>query len=136
MSAHTSDEHEKNPEYVARGFKAAIHNPNVSAEAKAHAVQQLEEMGINPTSDSDAQQRSEGDEHVHRQLGGYKATLSNKHASEEAKKHAQSVLDRVASEEAKHEHRIMGGYKATLKNPHTSEEAKQHAEQILREQDK
>jgi hypothetical protein len=34
----------KNPDYVARGLKAAMHNPNVSPMAKDHAAHQLEEM--------------------------------------------------------------------------------------------
>jgi len=129
MSTHDA----KNLDHVARGLKAAIHNPNVSPEAKAHAAKQLKEMGVGSLSD-DVQQLSE-DEHRRHQLAGYKATLSNEHTSPEAKKHAQSVLDRVASEEGKHEHRVMGGYKATLKNPHTSEEAKQQAEQVLKDHD-
>ena len=62
-----ADEHEKNPDYVARGLKAAIHNPNVSAEAKDHAAQQLEEMGKKPI-DSDAQKLSDED-HIRHQLG-------------------------------------------------------------------
>lgn len=60
------DKHEKNPDYVARGFKAAITNPNVSVEAKVHAAQQLEEMGV---TDSDTQKLSEEDEHRRHQLG-------------------------------------------------------------------
>ena len=60
-------EHEKNPDYVARGLKAAIHNPNVSAGAKDHAAQQLEEMGVKST-DSDAQKLSD-EEHIRHQLG-------------------------------------------------------------------
>lgn len=62
-----TDEHEKNPDYVARGLKAAIHNPNVSSEAKDHAAQQLEDMGI-MTSNSDAQKLSD-EEHIRHQLG-------------------------------------------------------------------
>jgi hypothetical protein len=67
-----TDEHEKDPEHVARGLKAAIHNPNVSAEAKDHAAQQLEEMGVK----SGAQKLSD-EEHIRHQLAGYKATLSS-----------------------------------------------------------
>ena len=64
---HKTDEHEKDPDYVARGLKAAIHNPNVSAEAKDHAAQQLEEMGVKP-SDSGTQKLSD-EEHIRHQLG-------------------------------------------------------------------
>lgn len=49
-------------------------------------------------------------------FGGLTKFTTDEHTSPEAKKHAQSVLDRVASEEGKHEHRVMGGYKATLKS--------------------
>lgn len=57
---------EKNPDYVARGLKAAIHNPNVSQEAKAHAAKQLKEMGL---SGDDVQQQMSEDEHRRHQLG-------------------------------------------------------------------
>lgn len=56
---------------VAAGYKAALHNPNVSAEAKTNAARRLEEL--EPT-----QQIGTEDEHEHRVLGGYKATLSSK----------------------------------------------------------
>ena len=39
-----TDNHEKDPDNVARGLKAAIHNPKVSTGAKDHAVQQLKEI--------------------------------------------------------------------------------------------
>ena len=82
-----TDEHEKNPENIARGLKAAMHNPNVSAGAKYHAAQQLEEIKN--------AQKSSNEEHLRRQLGkknnywsgisqepnflqaGYKSTLSS-----------------------------------------------------------
>jgi len=38
--------YEKNPDNVARGYKATISNPNVSEEAKQNAVQHLQEMGV------------------------------------------------------------------------------------------
>lgn len=55
-------DHEKNPECVARGLKAAIHNPHVSTGAKDHAAQQLKEM-------DDAQKAKEEVDHVRRQFG-------------------------------------------------------------------
>ena len=58
MTYGLTDDHEKNPDNVARGLKAAIHNPNVSVEAKDHAAQQLKEM------DSDAHEA-----HLRHQLG-------------------------------------------------------------------
>lgn len=60
-----STEH-KNPERVAAGLKAAIHNPNVSEEAKERASERLEHMGEKSTTSPD----------TNRVLGGYKATLS------------------------------------------------------------
>ena len=62
----TRIERVKNPEYVARGFKAAIHNPLVSAKAKSHARQQLAEMGV--TLKPVAQKKSSL-EHIRHQLG-------------------------------------------------------------------
>ncbi|KAI5820524.1 Conidiation protein 6-domain-containing protein [Pyronema omphalodes] len=84
-------------------------------------------------------------------IGGYKATLKNPHASEEAKEHAQKMLDKLGREtetsirnekkddahnvstEGKNPHNVIGGYKATLKNPNVSDEAKQHAKECLEE---
>ena len=40
----TDNHHEKNPDNIARGLKAAIRNPKVSPGAKDHAEQQLKEM--------------------------------------------------------------------------------------------
>ncbi|BFZ60088.1 hypothetical protein YB2330_001110 [Saitoella coloradoensis] len=78
--------------------------------------------------------------------GGYKATLSNPNTSDEAKQHAQEVLDnglqdqvddqKLADEEgtgAKNTGNVIGGYKATLKNPNVSEEAKEHAKEKIDE---
>ncbi|KAH0612773.1 uncharacterized protein H6S33_009153 [Morchella sextelata] len=39
------DNDSKNPDNVARGYKAAMSNPNVSSEAKERAGHKLEEMG-------------------------------------------------------------------------------------------
>ena len=86
-------EREKNPDHVARGLKAAIHNPNVSLDAKVHAVQELEKMGREPPSDSPAQQTAEGGD------------LN------------RDNVDREDSEkDSKHKHHVLGGYKATMKS--------------------
>jgi hypothetical protein len=91
------------------------------------------------------------------QVRGYKSTISNRRASDEAKKRAQKVLageaapnrlgPRTDGEEFQHRH--LGGKKATLKStvlsscicidnddswfidPNTSEEAKQQAQEEL-----
>ena len=69
---------------VAAGLKAAIHNPNVSEEARRSAQERLEQMGEHdaaaaagrghPTGTLDPQ----GHE-TNRVLGGYKATLHSTH---------------------------------------------------------
>ncbi|WVR06258.1 hypothetical protein IAU60_003288 [Kwoniella sp. DSM 27419] len=139
------------------GYKATLHNPNTSEEAKAHAAEVLKEHGH--TVDG-AQGESE---HDHRVLGGYKATLHNPNTSAEAKSHAADVLaehgvvvDTGAKENGhahatrshdahtpqhagqesasfEHEHRVLGGYKATVHNPNASTEAKENAQRILAE---
>ena len=67
---------------VAAGLKAAIHNPNVSAEAKERAQERLDDMGLTGPSQNTHQQGShpahsvDGSGHeTNRVLGGYKATL-------------------------------------------------------------
>ncbi|KAI0252543.1 Conidiation protein 6-domain-containing protein [Lactifluus subvellereus] len=86
------------PNRVAGGHKAALHNPNVSAEAKEHSRQVVEEIqgpGIvhddgttEPSSRPDASDKDEN-----RVLGGYKATLKNPNVGDEAKQKAQQILE-------------------------------------------
>ncbi|KAK7058826.1 hypothetical protein VNI00_001450 [Paramarasmius palmivorus] len=86
-----------------------------------------------------------GDAHTNQVLGGYKATLKNDNASEEAKQHAREVLDEHgASAEPLPQsrknpnpdpERVKAGYKATLNNPNTSDEAKQKAQEVLEKSD-
>jgi hypothetical protein len=68
------DSAKKNPERVAAGLKATIHNPQVSQEAKTKARERLQEMGLDATG---AQNK-----HV---AGGLKAAVHNPRVSEEAK---------------------------------------------------
>ncbi|ESK98347.1 conidiation-specific protein 6 [Moniliophthora roreri MCA 2997] len=82
-----------------------------------------------------------GDAHLNQVLGGYKATLKNENASDDAKQHAREVLDEHgASAEPLPQsrknpnadpERVKAGYKATLHNPNTSDDAKQKAEEVL-----
>ncbi|ODQ56120.1 conidiation-specific protein 6 [Saitoella complicata NRRL Y-17804] len=75
--------------------------------------------------------------------GGYKATLNNPNVSDEAKQHAQEMLDsgdfESAPSSSKHDDsmkntgNVIGGYKATLNNPNVSDEAKEHAQEKLDE---
>lgn len=69
-------EHTKEPSRVAAGLKAAMHNPNVSEEARERAAERLKEM------ERDAEVASEEPQHPiteesTRVLAGYKATLSS-----------------------------------------------------------
>ena len=65
----------KNPERVAAGLKAAMHNPNVSGEAKEHAAERLEQMGMGTGSRHEHTQHYSTGQDANRVLGGYKATL-------------------------------------------------------------
>jgi translation elongation factor EF-1beta len=102
-----TDQHEKNPDYVARGLKAAIHNPNVSSEAKYHAAQQLEEMGVKP-DDADVLKPS-------------------------VEEHLRQVLHSKTDEHEKNPDYVARGLKAAIHNPNVSAEAKDHAAQQLEE---
>ncbi|KDQ57722.1 hypothetical protein JAAARDRAFT_194009 [Jaapia argillacea MUCL 33604] len=147
------------PTRVAAGLKAAIHNPNVSEEAKERAAERLESMGQETgqtlgshtieglsthrhATDTSGTRVSAGDDETHnRQMGGYKATLKNPNVSEEAKAHAREILkedgytfDRPeGATEEEHETRVLAGYKAALHNDRVSAEAKAHARQYLKE---
>lgn len=128
---------------VAAGLKAAIHNPNVSEDARKSARERLDQMGehdptgrSHPTGTLDTQ----GHE-TNRVLGGYKATLHNPRTSDEAKRHAREILEAdgytvepaEGVTEDEHQTRVLAGYKAALHNPRVSKEAKDHAKEYLRE---
>ncbi|KAG7570913.1 hypothetical protein FFLO_01111 [Filobasidium floriforme] len=89
-----------------------------------------------------------------RVLGGYKATLSNPNTSDEAKEHAQEMIDEMTGKsqsaghqkrqhvdhekgshetDDEHNNRVIGGYRATLNNPRTSDSAKEHAQAMIDE---
>ncbi|KAL3469297.1 Conidiation protein 6-domain-containing protein [Aspergillus californicus] len=78
------------------------------------------------------------------QVRGYKAALNNPRVSEDAKQHAQSVLNNeLAGDEAQGEiyaargdldkspNRVAGGLKAAMHNPGVSESGKQEAKNKL-----
>ncbi|KAH9912770.1 Conidiation protein 6-domain-containing protein [Epithele typhae] len=128
---------------VAAGLKAAIHNPNVSEEAKERAQERLETMGaahVHPSSHPVGTVDTTGHE-ANRVIGGYKAALHNPHTSEEAKRHAKEILEAdgytvetpEGVSETEHQMRVNAGYKAALHNPNVSEQAKVHAREYLRE---
>ncbi|KIP08301.1 hypothetical protein PHLGIDRAFT_127122 [Phlebiopsis gigantea 11061_1 CR5-6] len=134
----SSTEH-KNPERVAAGLKAAIHNPNVSEEAKERAADRLDHIGEKTTTTHNTTGHHQGDRDTNRVLGGYKATLSNENTSPEAKQHAAEILEAHGYTveraegvgEDEHQTRVLAGYKAALSNPRVSSEAKAHAREFL-----
>ncbi|EKM54064.1 uncharacterized protein PHACADRAFT_185049 [Phanerochaete carnosa HHB-10118-sp] len=133
----------KNPERVAAGLKATMHNPNVSEEAKHHAAERLEQMGSGTGTHRGESGSHSSTQDKNRVLGGYKATLANEHTSPEAKKHAREILEAhgytiergEGVSEDEHHTRVLAGYKAALHNPRVSDEAKAHAREYLREHD-
>eukprot|EP01126_Amoeba_proteus_P042721 TRINITY_DN4654_c0_g3_i2.p2 TRINITY_DN4654_c0_g3~~TRINITY_DN4654_c0_g3_i2.p2 ORF type:complete len:122 (+),score=45.92 TRINITY_DN4654_c0_g3_i2:776-1141(+) len=90
------DLHGKDLGHVIGGYKAALHNPNVSIEAKKHANEMLEKLegtlysGSERDEDPDVDLQGKDIGHV---IGGYKASLHNPHVSQQAKEHAVHVLD-------------------------------------------
>jgi len=138
-------EEEKHRHHVEGGYKATLNNANASDEAKLHAQEMLQKIAKGeevPESSSGLSNKDATDTHV---AGGYKATLANPNASEEAKKHAREMLEKAGvdpeerlssdkadlTEEEKHRHHVEGGYKATLNNANASDEAKKHASEML-----
>jgi len=88
------------PNRVAGGHKAALHNPNVSAEAKEHSRRVIEEIqgpGTQAVREDDATEPSsrldDKSKEETRVLGGYKATLKNPNVGDEAKQRAQQILE-------------------------------------------
>ncbi|KAL4781553.1 Conidiation protein 6-domain-containing protein [Aspergillus varians] len=144
---------------AARGYKAALHNPHVSEEAKERAKKMLEELDEDQARQ---EMQSEGPHHAafHRHHGrlpgerpgspqerinaarGYKAALHNPLVSEEGKEHARMMLRSMDEEEAREElyhekpkspNRVAGGLKAAQHNPRLSEESHHRAEMKLHE---
>ncbi|KAL1302703.1 hypothetical protein AAFC00_003063 [Neodothiora populina] len=74
-----------NPDNVAAGHKANIHNPNTSKESKEHSEQVLEAQ-FHTTGD--------GKDYSH-VVGGLKAATHNPNVREEAKEHAQERLEEL-----------------------------------------
>ncbi|KAG8906809.1 hypothetical protein FRB99_006076 [Tulasnella sp. 403] len=77
------------PHRIAGGYKAAMHNPRVSDEAKQHASQELNRLERSGDLDYDYQQ-SKPDPNVTR---GQKAAIHNPRVSEEAKSRLREDLD-------------------------------------------
>lgn len=121
---------EQHAAHVAAGLKAAIHNPNVSEEARERAAGRLETI-----------ESGNGHQHPNRQLGGYKATLHSEcrrvavaarewgltshtddRTSAQAKEHAREVLEAAGYtvepgpgvSQSEHQTHVLAGYKAAL----------------------
>ncbi|KAJ8453581.1 hypothetical protein ONZ45_g19658 [Pleurotus djamor] len=118
--------HEKNAANVIGGLKAAMHNPNVSDEAKQHAAERLEEMGasVEGTTTSTASGYSSG-EYITKEDINYAREIL-----EAAGYHVERSAETT---EAEHQTRVLAGYKAAMHNPNVSKEAKEHARQYLKE---
>ncbi|THY36890.1 hypothetical protein D6D01_00011 [Aureobasidium pullulans] len=82
--ATTHDDDGKDPMRVAAGLKAALHNPNVSDEAKEGVKVHLDE--VTHTSHAD-----DGKDAT-RVAAGLKAALHNDNVSDEAKEHVKERL--------------------------------------------
>ena len=97
---------EKNPERVAAGLKATLHNPTVSAEAKSRAQARLKEMGV--YADTKAPSHKAKDSEGSKSTDEARQSHDLRHGEDSAEKdHVYDVPE---------EHRILGGYKATLKS--------------------
>ncbi|RFU28295.1 hypothetical protein B7463_g8035, partial [Scytalidium lignicola] len=73
----------------ARGYKAAISNPNVSDEAKQHAKEVLD----NELQGGNVEVSDEGGKDPGNVERGLKAAINNPNVTEEGKKTAQEKLD-------------------------------------------
>ncbi|WWC62443.1 uncharacterized protein I303_105039 [Kwoniella dejecticola CBS 10117] len=110
------------------GYRATLHNPKTSPEAKAHAAAVLTQHGVNleneiPIATSKLPLAAENA----LEAGAVPAHVSDTKGNGHGDPH--ETLD---GKDAEHEHRVLGGYKATLHNDNTSEEAKEHAAEVLK----
>jgi len=129
---------DKNVGNVIGGYKAALHNPNVSVEGKEHAQKALEELNEGTTTTTSTGGLIDGKdaEHV---LAGHKANIANPTTSEESKQHSMRILEAyigVEGVDGKKISNIVAGHKAALHNPNVSAEAKEHSRKVLQELEK
>ncbi|KAG9693525.1 hypothetical protein KCU95_g6448, partial [Aureobasidium melanogenum] len=132
-TAHNDDG--KDPMRVAAGLKAALHNPNVSDEAKEIASHHLAD--ITSTSHAD-----DGKDSI-RVAAGLKAALHNPNVSDEAKEDVSHHLADITSsshadttstshaDDGKDPTRVAAGLKAALHNPNVSDDTKDHLKERL-----
>lgn len=153
----------KNPERVAAGLKATVHNPSVSEEAKHRARERLSEMGVDIESElssRNAKGNSSSGKHSQRfaglitytvlaATGGSGSTVEYALDDGNYEPSANASLNRDSE---KTEHHRLGGYKATLNStfaiahyylfwresiadPRVSDAAKDHAKDVLNDND-
>ncbi|PPQ92224.1 hypothetical protein CVT25_008998 [Psilocybe cyanescens] len=120
----------KNPERVAAGLKATVHNPSVSEEAKHRARERLSEMGVD--IESELSSRNAKGNSSSAATGGSGSTVEYALDDGNYEPSANASLNRDSE---KTEHHRLGGYKATLNNPRVSDAAKDHAKDVLNDND-
>ncbi|KAJ3565251.1 hypothetical protein NP233_g7751 [Leucocoprinus birnbaumii] len=146
---------QKNPERVAAGLKATVHNARTSDEAKLNAAQRLDDMGVEIEQQASthkagtgASATGESKSGIPRQQMGTSLDTQGRKAANYSGMDADNFLEdndpemfgnvgRSAGAQGGQpgEAREMGGYRATLKNPRVSEQAKEHARNVLEEND-
>ncbi|KAL7410516.1 hypothetical protein BDY24DRAFT_399319 [Mrakia frigida] len=134
----SDDSHTAN---IIRGHKAALANPHVSDEAKAHSEQIIESLSGSSPKATKSSGGGGMDPHMVRVIAGHKATLTNPKTSEESKAHSRKFIAEMEgstnedeSRQAEiHHNRVVGGFKAVLAREDTSDSAKEHAREMLKE---
>ncbi|KAE9401570.1 hypothetical protein BT96DRAFT_918708 [Gymnopus androsaceus JB14] len=128
----SSNQSQKDPNRVAAGLKATIHNDNISEETKDRAAERLHEMGVEvdgktrPSGRSDVSYTDEDAD-----VDDYETGVDDYDAGAKIDTKASPA---GGSDDA-HTNRVLGGYKATLKNDNVSDEAKAHAREVLEAND-
>ncbi|KAI0323879.1 hypothetical protein GY45DRAFT_1399019 [Cubamyces sp. BRFM 1775] len=129
LRTYASSSGQANGNHIAGGFKATLHNPKVTEEAKERAAACLDEMGVDADRPSSSGGHSPSatktdtlsTQYLNQVAGGYKAMISNPCTSEDAKQHAREILAAVQAAEApvdatpeEHHKRVVAGHKAAL----------------------
>lgn len=83
----------KETENVARGYKAAIKNRNVSQEGRLHAEQELQRIQSNESTPSDDEAR-----HQRNVARGLKAATHNPNVTDVGKQQARSRLESMGQQ--------------------------------------
>ncbi|EYE90860.1 Con-6 family protein [Aspergillus ruber CBS 135680] len=82
---------------VMRGYKATLHNPNTSDEAKQNAQSVLDDLGGDQPSE-EIHNAQAGNKDPMRVAAGYKAAQHNPNVTEEGKKRAKEGLGHLPEE--------------------------------------